>query len=123
MLVTNLSEAFQSAGNIARLKRSVAGFYLNVAMKACVGDLDIFIAFDHHATSIGTANGQEAGDTVEVLVEKATMDGGDPFSLYGIKGCGEFLEPVPLLDVVDIQRTGFHPAMSCRSDGGWKRQV
>ena len=126
MLFTNLFEAVKSASNVARLERSVAGLYLDVAMKACARDFDVFVVFDDDAGSIGSANGQETGDTVKVLVEKATMDGGDPCSLFGIKGRtrGEFLELTRLLVVVvDIQRIGFHPAMSCCSVGSGKRGV
>ena len=121
MFLTKLAEAVKGIGNVSRPERTVAGLYLDVEMSVRICDFDVFVVFNDYARPIDSAKGQETGDAVKVLIEKATMDSADPGSLYRVKGRGEFLKLVFLFVVADIQWTILHAAMLRRLVGGGER--
>jgi hypothetical protein len=81
-------EARQRALNIAEDKRRAACLHLDVVAARGSDRFDIFIGLDTHGRDRCGACAQKARGGVEMLVQKAAMNGLNPFELATIKHRG-----------------------------------
>ncbi|WP_395443259.1 hypothetical protein [Caulobacter sp. UC70_42] len=80
-----MSKAHERVGDVCWLKWSIARFHLCVDALVFRKDFAVLVELNDHPRSWLSAYRKKAGDGIEVLVEKAAMNGSDTRDLRGVQ--------------------------------------